>query len=36
MFSIVFEKLSLMTGKRETPLPYSRKGERKTWGTTGW
>jgi len=24
-----------VTGKREAPLPYSRKGERKTQGTTG-
>ena len=26
---------SLVTGKRETLLPFLRKGERKIWGTTG-
>ena len=26
---------SLVTGKRETLLPFLRKGERKTQGTTG-
>ena len=35
----IFEKSWLsgeVTGKRETSLPYSRKGERKIQGTTGW
>ena len=25
----------LVTGKRETLLPFLRQGEKKTWGTTG-
>ena len=38
--SIIFEKSWLsvkspVTGKRETLLPFLRKGERKTRGTTG-
>ena len=38
--SIIFENhgclvKSPVTGKRETLLPFLRKGERKTWGTTG-
>ena len=35
----IFEKSWLsgeVTEKREASLPYSRKGERKTRGTTGW
>ena len=27
---------SLVTGKRETLLPFLRKGERRIRGTTGW
>ena len=39
--SMIFEKswLSgevLVTGKRETLLPFLRKGERKTQRATGW
>ena len=39
--SIIFENhgclvKSPVTGKRETFLPFLRKGERKTHGTTGW
>ena len=40
LLSIIFEKSWLssegpMTEKRETLLPFLRKGERRTWGTTG-
>jgi len=41
--SVVFEKSWLSgevpkvwKGKWETSLPFIRKEERKTWGTTGW
>ena len=39
--SIIFEKSWLfgevpVTGKRESLIPFLRKGERKTHGTTGW
>ena len=30
------QAMSLVTGIRETSLPFLRKGERKTWGTTDW
>jgi len=35
--SIIFEKLwmSTGTGKEETSLLFVRKGERKSWATTG-
>jgi len=40
LLSIIFEKLWLSgefpkTGEREASLPLTRKGGRRTWGTTG-
>jgi len=32
--SLLGESKSLVAGKRETPFPFLRKGERKTRGTT--
>ena len=39
--SILFENhgcpvKSPLTEKRETLLPFLRKGEKRIWGTTGW